>query len=154
MLGFKRFPNEIECLRELSAKFNLIFDVSDDNSALMIGTNFAVNVSVDREGVRYWYIDLSRAPDITEYALDFFVVRQRRFIPAKPGDSEADNITRVRNELREACEALKTCASDILSGDRAWINEYTFGTSKPVGDYRKKLLRTVESRRRQARVPA
>ena len=138
----KNFPEELQLLRSLCQTHQLRLDLSDDRRALLVGQGFAISITVDREGVRYWYVDAAKPPILTQYALDFYVVRKRK----ATSDSNpvfSNNSDRVRYELRQACYDLEEYAVDVLAGNRNWTKDYEFGTTNPEGDYRNGVLETI-----------
>src|ERR1700744_369311 len=95
------FPEELALLTDLAERYHLALDLSDDNSALLVGGDFIVNVTVDREGARIWYYDGSDPEGLRRYALDYLLYRKRR-PGSQPEVQYADNLERVRDDLHDA----------------------------------------------------
>jgi hypothetical protein len=138
-ITFPTFPEELALLTDLADHYHLALDLSDANSALLVGMNFIVNVTVDREGARIWYYDGSDSEGLRMYALDYLLYRKRRPEP-QPEVQYADNLERVRADLHDAISRLTTDASDVLSGRREWFAEYIWDTSIVIGTNRTVLL--------------
>ena len=127
------FPEELQLLRDLSRVHGLGLVLDEMHNPFLVGADFVVAVNVDREGVRYWYFDVSDGSKVTQYALDYLVVRKRAG-GARASSDPLDNRDRVRAELQIACHDLKNLATDVLSGSRTWFNQYDFGTIDVHGD--------------------
>jgi hypothetical protein len=140
------FPDELATLKDLAAHHHLVLDLSDDNRALLVGGDFIVSVTVDREGPRIWYYDGADHENLRSYALDFLLYRKRRPAP-QPEIQYADNLQRVKAEMHDAIGRLATDASDVLSGQREWFAEYTWEASIMIGTNRTVLLNALTKAR-------
>ena len=71
------FPEEAGIISRIADHFRLGLDRTDDNDVLLLGMDFAIDIAVDREGVRLWYFDARFAPELRRYALDYLIYRKR-----------------------------------------------------------------------------
>jgi hypothetical protein len=133
------FPDELAALKDIADHYHLVLDLSDENRALLVGGDFIISVTVDREGPRIWYYDGADRENLRSYALDFLLYRKRRLEPQMEVQY-ADNLQRVEAELHDAIGRLATDASDVLSGRREWFAEYTWEVSIMIGTNRTMLL--------------
>jgi hypothetical protein len=133
------FPDELATLKDLADRHHLMLDLSDANRALLVGGDFIISVTVDREGPRIWYYDGADRENLRSYALDFLLYRKRSTAPYIEVQY-ADNLQRVKAELHDAISRLASDASDVLSGRREWFAEYTWDTSIMIGTNRTVLL--------------
>ena len=152
-ITFSTFPEELALLTDLADHHHLALDLSDANSALLVGGNFIVNVTVDREGARIWYYDGSDSEGLRLYALDYLLYRKRRHEP-QPEVQYAHNLERVRADLHDAISRLATDASDVLSGRREWFAEYIWDTSIVIGTKRTIFLTALLNARQKSAAPS
>lgn len=122
----------VDCTFEhLSRRFTLRSVSKSSRRVWLVGSDFVLDVVVDRDGASVRYVD---PRSWKEYELSLFLaLRARRGSVATPAAGEKSAEAEVERELERDARWLQEHGTDILSGDRGWQRDYPW-PALPIGD--------------------
>lgn len=120
------FKTEVEQhFKEVISRYQMQAVPFDQSEVLLVGKDFALSVSYDREGVEIGYIEPASEGAFAYHRITN-MLGIHRFLPddrklfGNPANTVEDQ---VRASLRVIASGLTNRCVDILSGDRAWLND-------------------------------
>ena len=128
---------------EIIETFHLKLIIISGEDFLLIGSEYALYISIYHDELNLWYIYRDAQGDLLMDLIDFYISEKSEtfdrwgIIPAQTCAG------RIKNGLIITARILKNHFSNILEGDKSWIEEY----KKKNGDFdkpSKKLAQIVE----------
>lgn len=110
-----------QCFAGVVRKFGLKFIPVDDTEFLLAGSDFAVSIAYDRDGLDVNYIDKTRSGP-QSYRLTNFLSSQKftsedRLLYGQP----ITGVDRIMASMRVFASGLENRCPDILNGGKAWL---------------------------------
>lgn len=115
----------VQHMGDLIVVYGLDVAVATENNVLLRGSEYAIDVIVDRDGVSFIYLDTMGRP-MAGYNVFLFLQCKRRnrleFLSEKPVISRRDEWLDL--EVGSLARNLKTAGRDILEGSKDWLRDY------------------------------
>jgi hypothetical protein len=122
-------------MSDLIATYGLLLVELSDKEVLLKSNNFAIDVSIDREGVNAIYFD-TRSKPAKGYNIPLFLMNKRRdsltFDKDMPEPVEYSVF--IEGQLRGIIQHIRSAGTDILAGADDWMKSYSWPTICPPKD--------------------
>ncbi len=127
-------------LSNIINNYNLVIKEVSNNLILLCGQYFAIGISLDRDGLSYLYYDLGGKKNNC-YNLGLYLLQKRReklnFVKEDKSDKSLEEY--LSHNLLIFSKNLESACGDILSGDKAWLKQYSW----PVNDISSEVLAAI-----------
>lgn len=119
------FKQEVEQhFKEAISRYQMRVVPFDQSEVLLVGQDFSLSVSHDRESVEICYIEPTTRGAFAFYRITN-MLGMHRFLPndRKLFGNPSNTEEQVRASLRVISSGLTNRCADILSGNREWLND-------------------------------
>jgi len=117
---------EIEAaFSEIINQYGLVVKEITESEVVLMASPYVIGISVDRDGLSFMYYDLSLKKG---FNLGLFLINKRRNLLVFEGSDKSDRPLPeyLRYNLEVFARHLKNAGTDILRGEKAWIQQYSW----------------------------
>jgi hypothetical protein len=127
-------------MRSVLSEYQLKVIPIDDEEALIVGRNYALHFSADRDGVEVSYIDHDKQYGLTEYAFRPLVMQRFTKEDRNHYGNPVTILERINSGISVYASGLVNSCRDVLSGDKSWIKRDIWVIGKPSEEIERVLL--------------
>lgn len=123
------------------AEYQLKIVPLDEMEALLVGKNYALHFSADRDGVEVSYLERDRRSGLTAYTLRPLVMQRfTKEDQMKYGNPETV-LERMSSGVSVYASGLANRCRDVLSGEKTWLKRDAWAADKPSEEVERVLRR-------------